>query len=595
MATHGNSGDALSGQDGGQHPMDADAIHPHDEREQAASQPDDRPVVPTENIDPLRSRISKPRHRKGIWRIMGRIFSKPELTAEQKAAMAEKARRQALEAQLRKEAALFKERIINALNTNNICYRYPKSKNDLLHRGIQQVRFERVVMQPDAFYFQLDVQHLPQGVNILDVVNDQRIIDHLSVACGHTVHGRYAVTNGAWFIVERAGGALGIPAHVMWSHLMELIPDSADGMSLPLGVTTNGKRIYRSLNEMYHMLIGGTTGAGKSNVLNAFICALIMRNPPERLRLLMVDLKGGLEFASYEGIPHLLEVTIPPKKTDKSEDCTCPPEPEVISGIAYKREQVPPILEWLMQEGERRICLLKGAEVRDIGRYNQRHRAHPLAHLVFVVDEIADLKIDSDNWKRCMTMLTNICQRLRAVGIHVILCTQIPRADVVPTEIKGVMPAVMAFNCPTNTSSMTILDTGDAKGLTPVGRCIFRWREQVTLQTPLINDDQIKSIVTDVREGKLAHAQIKSHDVTELEMQTWALEWDNGWLAQRRLFAQFQKRGITNAEIGAWLQSWEGQEVVVGSSIYKVEPPAGNKARRLVSIDNRPEREVTNG
>jgi hypothetical protein len=442
-------------------------------------------------------------------------------------------------------------------------------------------------MQPDAYYFKIDVIHLPQGINILDVVNNQPVIDHLSVACGHTVHGKYSVTTGAWFIVERAGGSLGIPAHVMWSTMMDLIPESADGLSLPLGVTTNGRRIYRSLNQMYSMLIGGTIGSGKSNVLNSFICALIRRNPPERLKLLMVDLKGGLEFGPYEGIPHLLRIPIKKKKDKDKEDYEC--EPEFIDGIAYSREQVPSVLEWLMSEGERRIGELKKAECRDIGRYNQRHRAHALPHLVFIVDEIADLKIDPGSWTRNMEYLTNIAQRFRAVGIHVILCTQMPRSDVIPTPIKAVLPAAMAFNCPTNQASMAILDTGDAKGLAPAGRCIFRWQEQIQIQTPLINDEQIRQIIDGAKAGTFDRIQVKQHDVTQLEAMQWALDFDSGYLGQVKLFAHFRDRGITQMEIKKWTEEWEGQEFVIGSSLYKVTPGSGSRARRLVAADQQEE------
>jgi hypothetical protein len=544
------------------------------------------PLVVEENTDPLRPRIAKSGKRRGLWSLLARVITKPELTAEENAAMEENKARRLMEAQLRKEAELFKERIINALNRMGLCYRYPKSKNDFLSKGIQSAIFAEARMQPDAFYFKLDCLHLPQNTNIKQFM-DQDIVDDLSIACQHRVSGQYSESNGAWYIVERASGSFGIPSHVMWQTMMDLFPESADGLSLPLGVTSNGRRIYKSLNQMYSMLIGGTIGSGKSNVLNSFICSLIRRNPPERLKLLMVDLKGGLEFGPYEGIPHLLQVPITKikKKKDKYGIINEEEETQILNGIAYDRDQVPDLLNWLLHEGERRIGILKAAEVRDIGRYNQHHRSHALPHLVFIVDEIADLKINAETWALCMDRLTNIAQRFRAVGVHVILCTQMPKSDVIPTSIKAVLPAKLAFSCPTNQGSMAILDTGNAKGLTPAGRCILSWQDEMQIQTPLINDSAIQEIVAGAKAGIFVKSETKAHDVTQLEIQGWALEFDSGYLSRDRLYKQFQKRGITQKEINSWCEEWEGHEFVIGSSLYKVDKAMGNRARRLIAIN----------
>lgn len=487
-----------------------------------------------------------------------------QLDPDELAKLEEKKRREELEKLLRDEASLYKQRIINRLNGRNLCYRYKKSEKDFLLSGVQSVKFDYVVMQPDAIYLRIDTMRLPRGVGILDLMNEDVLTD-LSIACGHRVTADYSDVYGAWYIVERAAGALGIPVHVRYQDVLSAMPPSADSLTIPLGVTTNGKHVYKSLSSMYSMLIGGTIGAGKSNILNVILTTLIRRNNPKQLRLLLVDLKGGLEFSFYENIPHLLPV-----------DDAAP------GGIAYYREQVPQVLKYLVAEGERRIEIMRKAGYKDIGRYNQFNRKHALAHILFVVDEWADIKLDK-NGRESEELLINIAQRFRAVGIHVILCTQIPKSEVVSTRIKGVLPAKLAFSVPTNQASMSIIDNGHARGL-PTGRCVFQWTsDEILVQTPYINEKIIKDTVSGVISGEL-HDVDQGHDVTPDEIAMWAIENDSGWLSIRRVYEQFHHRGISRNEIEDLFKSWENQEIVVGTSLYKVVPASGTRPRRLVAV-----------
>ncbi len=535
--------------------------------EVSAAIPTEQAPKPAINPDPLKQRIHQHPPRNWFKRFIWDLTAKPDPTPEQIALAAERERRKTLEAVLKSEALLFKQRIINALDRRGLCYRYKKSERDLLVSGIQSIKFDRIVMQPDAIYLRLNTLRLPRGVSILALM-DEDILTDLSLACGRRVSGEFSEKTGAWFIVERATGVLGIPSHVKFKDMLENIPQSADGLTIPLGVRTNSTPVYKSLDKMYSMLIGGTIGSGKSNMLNTIICTLIYRNPPERLKLLMTDLKGGLEFSFYEGIPHLY------------------PIPEIAPhGIAYSREQVPELLGWLLAEGERRIKVIKAAGCKDIGRFNQQHRKKAMPHFIYICDEYADIKIEPKLGRQAEDLLTNIAQRFRAVGIHVILCTQIPKSEIVSTRIKGVLPAKLAFSVPTNQSSMAVLDNGHAKELKPAGRAIFQWGEETQLQTPFISDQIVRDIVEAAKGGHgFEGVTMGGHDVTPLEVMTWALEYDQGYLSIREVFSKFGARGMPRAEIQSWLTEWEGQEFIIGTSLYRVEPPAGSRPRRLIAV-----------
>jgi S-DNA-T family DNA segregation ATPase FtsK/SpoIIIE len=351
--------------------------------------------------------------------------------------------------------------------------------------------------------------------------------------------------------------------------MLEAVPPSADGLTVPLGRTTNGKAVYKSLSQMYSMLVGGTTGGGKSNLLNVMLCTLIRRNTPERLHMLMVDLKGGLEFGFYEGIPHLLNL------------------PDVApSGIVQERTEVPKLLQWLFHEGERRIKVLRDAGYKDVGRYNARHRKDHMPHILLIIDEWADIKLEPKTGKESEELLINISSRFRAVGIHVVLCTQVPKSEVLNMRVKGVLPAKIAFSCPHNTMSMAVLDNGHATNLQPAGRAVFQWQGEIMIQAPWINDDQVKATVKGAIDGH--YDDIKGgHDVTREEVWRYALDNASGWLSSRDLYAVYRDRGLTQKELLSWLEEAEGKEIVIGTSLYRVEPATGSRSRRLVAVEEK--------
>src|SRR5690606_31417726 len=125
--------------------------------------------------------------------------------------------------------------------------------------------------------------------------NADKILDDLSVACGHPV--RFIKSyDSAWLVVERESGVFGIKSRVPFSDVMKEWPDKSRKVLLvPMGLGRNRRLVYQSLDEFPHALIGGATKSGKTTLLHSWICALILKNSPESLRLVLIDLKGGVE------------------------------------------------------------------------------------------------------------------------------------------------------------------------------------------------------------------------------------------------------------------------------------------------------------
>jgi S-DNA-T family DNA segregation ATPase FtsK/SpoIIIE len=221
----------------------------------------------------------------------------------------------------------------------------------------------------------------------------KKTISDLSISCEHTVNSKYNEKIGAWFILERASGVYGIPSHVKFTNMLESFPASADGLTIPIGINDNSRMVYKSLGSMYSMLIAGTTGAGKSNFLNVIICTLIRRNKGSQVKFILVDLKGGVELGPFEKVPHLIKI------------------PEICpTGIIEHREKVPPILEWLVREGERRLERFRETGVKNVANYNKNHHYDFMPHIILMIDEWADIKLDA-NGNKSEDLLTN-CYRL---------------------------------------------------------------------------------------------------------------------------------------------------------------------------------------
>ncbi len=219
-------------------------------------------------------------------------------------------------------------------------------------------------------------------------------------------------------------------------------------LALAIGKTVAGEPYASDLARMPHLLVAGATGTGKSVCLNGIIASLLMKNGPEDVRLLMIDPKR-LEMAPYEGIPHLLGPVVT--------------EP----GLAVVR------LRALVGEMLRRYDLMKDEGVKNITEFRKAvppEKAFP--YIVVVIDELADLMLSQK--KEVEPPIIRLAQMARAAGIHLVLATQRPSAQVVTGLIKTNIPTKIAFQVSSQIDSRVILDTGGAEFLLGAGDMLIK-------------------------------------------------------------------------------------------------------------------------
>jgi S-DNA-T family DNA segregation ATPase FtsK/SpoIIIE len=240
-------------------------------------------------------------------------------------------------------------------------------------------------------------------------------------------------------------------------------------LPLALGKDLNGRPFVTDLGKMPHVLIAGATGSGKSICLNTIITSLVYRHTPKTLRFLMIDPKM-VELSTYRMLPHLRHKVV----TD----------PRDAAGI----------LKWAVLEMDRRYSLLSANGVRSIGEFNERleegrtlRRHEPrgaeedpdrwiytdgiLPYIVVVIDELADLMMTVQS--EVEKPLTNLAQKARAIGIHLIVATQRPSVNVITGLIKANFPSRIAFRVASKTDSRTILDQNGADALLGNGDMLF--------------------------------------------------------------------------------------------------------------------------
>ena len=255
-------------------------------------------------------------------------------------------------------------------------------------------------------------------------------------------------------------------------------------LTMALGKDINGRIVVADLAGMPHLLIAGSTGAGKSVAINAFIMSILYKSTPDQVRLILVDPKR-LELGNYEGVPHLYTPIIT--------------EPKLAANA----------LRNAVREMERRLKLLAAKGVRNIDQYNrlfdnggtpslfeEDSDDKPIPYIVIIIDELADLMmLDSSNVEESITRLA---QMARAVGIHLVLATQRPSVDVITGLIKANFPARISFRVATKVDSRTILDANGAEALLGKGDMLYLPSGSARvhrLHAPLVTEKEIAAVV----------------------------------------------------------------------------------------------------
>ena len=268
-------------------------------------------------------------------------------------------------------------------------------------------------------------------------------------------------------------------------YLRTLIDDdqfwNSSPLTVSLGQDVAGKNVYFDIKKMPHMIIAGTTGAGKSVCINCVICSLLYKNPPDKVKLVMIDPKK-VEFNVYQHIPHLY--------------CPIISDPRKAAGA----------LASAVAEMERRYSLVEDVGVRDVDAYNKATANDPdreyLPKLVIIIDELADLMMTAK--QDVELFITRIAQKARAVGIHLIIGTQRPSVDVITGLIKANVPSRIACTVKSQVDSRTIIDISGAEKLIGRGDMLFSpvgLAKPMRVQGAFLEDEEVMRVVDFIKDN----------------------------------------------------------------------------------------------
>ena len=266
---------------------------------------------------------------------------------------------------------------------------------------------------------------------------------------------------------------------VNYSSIIDKLPKitSPEQLFFPIGREPDGNDVFRDLSEMPHMLIGGSTGSGKTVFLHSMICSLLKTHPsPDDLKLI-ISSAGIEDFVYFEGLKHLINGEI----------------------ITSAKETVNVIRTIVNNEFEARAKILSDVRAKNIIEYNQKSDIK-LAPIVVVIDEFADIADQLSNKKEreeFYTIVRRIVQIGRKRGIHMVLCTQRPSANLVPTDIKAQLTARLALRVTDATSSRMIIDETGAQNLQKHGDLIFKSADgKIRAQGYNISTDEVEDIIS---------------------------------------------------------------------------------------------------
>jgi DNA segregation ATPase FtsK/SpoIIIE, S-DNA-T family len=250
-----------------------------------------------------------------------------------------------------------------------------------------------------------------------------------------------------------------------------IMSKSKSKLTVSLGLDVSGNPVVANIARMPHVLVAGTTGSGKSVLINSFISSLLFRASPAEVKLIMIDPKR-VELTGYNGIPHLM------------------------TPVIVEVEKILASLKWAMDEMDRRYKTFAERGVRNIDAYNELAGFQSLPYIVILIDELADLMAFAP--VEVEDAIARLAQMARATGIHLVIATQRPSVDVITGLIKANVPCRIAFNVSSMIDSRVILDTPGAEKLLGRGDMLYIPPDQAKptrIQGAFVSDKEVRKLV----------------------------------------------------------------------------------------------------
>lgn len=426
------------------------------------------------------------------------------------------------------------------------------------NRKRKEVEFDRVFINHEVFYYKIRITKkgffgvssaLPHRVRAADLVSPETLFE-LCAALERIVEASKDPTKGTWIIVYRLGSIGGLLKYVTFQEILKYFPDSMARGSMILGVGPSRQIVEADLDHYPHVLIGGTTGSGKSNIMNCIIASFIRFTYPSELRLYLVDLKGGLEFLFYRKSPH-------------------------VEQIVTTSEGAKKLFQDLFDEIGRRYKLLADAECKNFSSYNALHPETKLPRIVCVIDEFAELVLSGKQGQDITSTITRLTNLGRAIGVNVFICTQRPGANILDTNIRNNLNLAIGGKMANSTQSRIILDDGALADIPDIkGRMILRLDAKfVPTQTPHISDDDVRESVR-ISQG-LGHGVIS---LNRLDYQFNAPGLDryiasalHGEFTAKTLTDEMMGYGISRGELRSYIHDLKTVGTTIDERIYRLE------------------------
>ncbi len=282
------------------------------------------------------------------------------------------------------------------------------------------------------------------------------------------------------------------PAKVTLGDVFQSYPDAND-WTLPVGLgkDISGRAVFFDLSEMPHLLVAGTTGSGKSVMLNGLLTSLLLTTDPRQVKMVLIDPKR-VELSQFGRVPHL----ITPVVTDVKKAANA--------------------LTWGVAEMERRYEVLERNGVRSLEGYNTKAEV-PMPYVVVVIDELADLMMQAG--AKVEDAIIRLAQKARAVGIHLVVATQRPSVDVITGMIKANVPSRIAFAVSSQVDSRVIMDNPGAEALLGMGDMLYKpvsAARPSRVQGAFISEAEVERVVSATVEAASGRAEARFvEEVTE--------------------------------------------------------------------------------
>ncbi len=484
-----------------------------------------------------------------------------------------------LKKDLSKESKVYSEIIVSTFVRLGEAHvkRDPADKNA---RKLHKVEFEHIFFNPERIYFKIRTvkrtilkrtkSALPFRVWVSDLI-DSSTLQELSWSTQRVVTAVYEdPRKGAWIIVNRLEGVGGLPTRVTFEQMLEHYPADMSKATIILGIGEHRKVHSVDLSKHPHVLIAGSTGSGKSNIVKHLISSLLRFTEPDQLQFVLIDLKRT-EFSIYKRSGHLYR-------------------PIVTDG-----ETAIEVFEALMDEVLRRNELFED-KANELAVWNALYPDQAMPRVIVVIDEFAELMLASDteikrDTARLVARLTNLG---RSVGIHFWICTQRPAKEVVSNAIKINMPLVIAGRTQNKPQSGVILGNGDAARLPLVpGRMLYQSGSmQFEVQTPLITPEDVRESVRISRGRAQGVITMEGLEPTIVKPALTKLLLERGGSLSGLVIDDLAEFAITRAMFRAYVQDLLKQETItIEDREYQVKHQADGY--HLVELSQADEEEIS--